>query len=248
MESYSWGSVCVFAVTPGLFHSRLATVGKCTDVTNNLDNGSDLFKCDSEVAWKTPGPRNWIQPSLISLFTPMLFLHVKLSSVKKNTILKCWNLAFIFCTFLCFQDLGTLFVHFVSLRIFDLKIYFTHELSCTYFLEILHMKPFPITVHCLFSFAAFLLLIDPKRDMWSPELTLQISSLILPHVPGMKSLIFICFVHICIQMTSLICFCFHMFMSRKRLCETNDTSIDVTESSCYPWSLSWLEHRSMITS
>lgn len=58
----------------------------------------------------------------------------------------------------------------------------------------------------------FLLLIDPKRDMWSPELTMLTSGLILPHVPGMKRLIFICIVHI--RMNSLIfCFCFQMSMS-----------------------------------
>lgn len=87
---------------------------------------------------------------------------------------------------------------------FDLEIYFTQELSCTYFVSILHMKPFPLTVHCLFSFAAFLLLNDPKTDMWNPEVTLLTSSLILPYVPGMRCLIFICFGHMCIQMTSLI--------------------------------------------
>lgn len=165
----------------------------------------------------------------------VLFLlrQVKVSSVKRLwrkgakplPLLKYWNLAFNFCTFLCFQDFGTLFD---CSQDFDLEIYFTHEFSCTYFLSVLHMKPFPVTVHCLLLFVAFLLLVDPKRDMWTPESTLLTSGLILPHVPGMKHLIFICFVHICIQISSLSCIFFFPFLHvlvRKIL------KNDVTESS-----------------
>lgn len=159
---------------------------------------------------------------------------------KPLPLLKYWNLAFHFCTFLCFQDFGTIFDRSQD---FDLEIYFTHERSCTYFLSVLHMKPFPVTVHCLLSFVAFLLLVDPKRDMWTPESTLLTFGLILPHVPGMKHLIFICFVHICIQISSLSCF----FSIPSCPCQKN------TEKWCYriiliSTSLSWLEHGSMIPS
>lgn len=97
----------------------------------------------------------------------MLFLlrHVKkMSSVKKDyktrTLnrcpLKCWSLAFNFCTFICFHPFC-----------FDVMFHsgFWVILHNTNFhaLLILHMRPFHITTHCPFSFAAFLIVNRPKE-------------------------------------------------------------------------------------
>lgn len=88
---------------------------------------------------------------------------------------------------------------------FDLEIDFI-----THLFKFLHTKP--RTCHSLFFFShllPFILSTDPKMNVWSPELLT--SSLILPHVPGMKCLILIFSVHICIQITRLL-FVFHIFV------------------------------------
>lgn len=102
---------------------------------------------------------------------------------------------FDFCTFYFFDV--------VSLRISHLSYFTQHELSI-YFVLLLHMKPLHLPTHCLFSFATFLLLIDPKRNMCSPELTSPTSSLILPHVPGMEPIFLFALVHLSMEVTSLI--------------------------------------------
>lgn len=79
----------------------------------------------------------------------------------------------------------------------DAEIYFKQpDLSRTYFVSVLQMKPFPFTVHCFLICCpyTYFILIDPKRDIWSPELMSLTSSLILPHVPEMKRLIFFCLI------------------------------------------------------
>lgn len=133
--------MCVWAVTVGLFYSGFVIAGK-----------AHLFGS---------------QPSLSLLVTPVLFLlrHVKkMSSVKKDyktrTLnrcpLKCWSLAFNFCTFICFHPFC-----------FDVMFHsgFWVILHNTNFhaLLILHMRPFHITTHCPFSFAAFLIVNRPKE-------------------------------------------------------------------------------------
>lgn len=98
------------------------------------------------------------------------------------------------------------------------------------------MKPLPVTEHCLFSFAAFMLSIDPKWDECIPELLT--SSLILPYVPAMNCLIFFCFVLYVYKSN----FCFHMFPPGLQK-DSNDASDDVTESFSYPVVTELIEDR-----
>lgn len=63
-------------------------------VTTNINSGSVLFKCPSDLSEHehtripTLKQLNGMQPSLISLFTPVPFLlwHVKMLSVKKTKV------------------------------------------------------------------------------------------------------------------------------------------------------------------
>lgn len=112
------------------------------------------------------------------------------------------DVTFNFCTFLCVLKIW-LFLLF-SLRILIWELYYTNLFKlCTLSL----LKYF------FFSFATSPLFISPKRDMWSPEVTLLASSLILPHVPGMKLLIFLFCTYMYTNNDFDLCFCYCKFSS-----------------------------------
>lgn len=160
--------------------------------------------------------------SLSLLFKPVFFLQMK----------ELCPLTFYFLHF-CFQKIWTLFLYILfHLGFWFRDFSFLHKLNvhALILLKFCTWNHSVLQYIVVFSFSAFLLLIDPKRDMWSPELTSLTSGLILPHVPEMKLLIFLLF---CTYMYTNDWFglCFHVHvLTRKRLCEANDTSSDVPES------------------
>lgn len=102
------------------------------------------------------------------------------------------------------------------------------------------MKSLPVMEHCLFSFAAFMLLIDPKWDECIPELLT--SSLILPYVPAMNCLVFLLLVFLLCAVCIHIKLLFSMFAPGLQK-DSIDASDDVTESFSYPVVTELIEDR-----
>lgn len=121
-------------------------------------------------------------------------------------LFKCWHLVHYFCTLIFFVvDFGTLF---------HLELWFVNFHALIFFL---HIKAIPNAIH---SFTTFLLLIDPKMNLWSSidRTVTWFDSTTRAWDETFDSHLL---VHIWTQMVHLVCSC---DLIVKKDCETNDTS------------------------
>lgn len=210
---------------------------KSTDVTNNINDGPVQVRQWASVNNTRTlklTQLHGIQPSLVLLFTPVFFLHVKALWRKVAKPLLPLNAdTFNFCTFLCFcKILEHFHVIYVSLWILIWKFISTQTFMHLFCLNFAHET---ITYYSTLSFLICCLLYCWLTQRWMCE----VLSCWHP----------VWFYHMCLGWNvwfslalymyaykSHHCFCFHMFtpLSEKRLCETNDASNDVTGSSWYP--------------
>lgn len=186
---------------------------KSTGVPNNIDNDF-VVHCEGESSHS------------FTSFTAVLFLLWHGKRLKNEGHLIPAPFLFLnFCTFLLLKDRDTFFFTLCFTQDINLEIFFRIQptITCTYFVNILHMKSFPFSVHL--SFCHFL----PFYCWLTQRGTCEVLSWRHWHLVWFyhmclrwNSLLFFCSVHICIQMTWSLFSCVHVL--------TRKDSNGVTES------------------
>lgn len=161
-ERAQWVS-SVFLVLSWFLYSCLGR--RSTGVTKNITSGSVTLPC-----WRIEERFNEIQSSLIFICIFSLLRHLNISentSWRKGTapLLKCCSLAFFFFFFILFTFFFNLMFHSGFWFGYSLYTLMFMHLFCFNFAH--ENQPPPSQLHGLsLFFAAFLLLINPKRDVW----------------------------------------------------------------------------------